>query len=266
MQVSSAVSDYAQRFGGLARLYGADALPRLRAARVCVVGIGGVGSWAVEALARSGIGAITVIDLDDVCVTNINRQIHALDGQVGRPKVEAIAERVRLINPECALVCTSEFFTQSTADRLLGEHYDFVVDCTDRLTNKCLLIAGCRDRALPVLTVGGAGGRRDSTEVRVADLAHAKNDELFRQVRRKLRRDFGFPLDRAADFGVLAVFSPEKPMYAWKNGTCSPRPEPGTRLNLDCETGFGTASFVTGAFGFAAAGEVVRRIALERVA
>ncbi|MEA3207252.1 MAG: tRNA threonylcarbamoyladenosine dehydratase [Chthoniobacter sp.] len=256
------IDDFHQRFGGVARLFGAAGLERLRAATVCVVGVGGVGSWTVEALARSGIGGITLIDLDDVCVTNVNRQLPALDGQIGRPKVDALAARVRLINPACQIDPVSEFFTTTTAARLLAPRYQFVIDATDRLTNKCALIAGCRDRGLPVITVGGAGGKRDGTAVRLADLAHSVQDEMLRQVRRKLRREYGFPRDVFADFGVPCVFSPEKPAFPWSNGTCGLEPEPGSSLALDCATGFGTASFVTGAFGFAMAGEVVRRIAL----
>ena len=258
----SHIDDFADRFGGVARLYGRTGLERLRAARVCVVGVGGVGSWVVEALARSGIGALTLIDLDDVCVTNVNRQLPALDGQIGRPKIDVLAERVRLIHPGCRVETVADFFTASNAADLLAPRYDFVIDATDKLTNKCVLIVGCRERGLRVLTVGGAGGKRDGTAVRVADLAHTEQDELLRQVRRKLRRDYGFPRDVHQEFGVPCVYSPEKPMYPWSDGTCSAEQEPGGEsLTLDCASGFGTATFVTGAFGFAAAGEVVRRIA-----
>ena len=254
--------DYARRFGGLARLYGKAALPRLRAAQVCVIGVGGVGSWTVEALARSGVGALTMIDLDDVCVTNVNRQLPALDGQIGRAKTEVLAERVRLINPACAVTSVPEFFTDASAARLLETHYDFVVDATDKLANKCAIITGCRERGIAVLTMGGAGGKRDGTAVRVADLAQTEQDELLRQVRRKLRRECGFSRDVRAEFGVPCVYSPEQPVYPWSTGECAREPEPGGSLTLDCATGFGTATFVTGAFGFAAAGEVVRRLAL----
>ena len=254
--------DFAQRFGGIARLYGTGGLERLSRAHVCIVGVGGVGSWTVEALARSGIGALTLVDLDDVCITNTNRQLPALDGQIGRPKIDVLAERVRLIHPACRVERVAEFFTNASAVRLLEPRYDFVIDATDRLTNKCLLIAGCRDRGLPVLTMGGAGGKRDGTKVRVSDLAHTQHDELLRQVRRMLRRDMAFPRGPGEDFGVPCVWSPEMPMYPWKDGTCSADPEPGGSLALDCASGFGSATFVTGTFGFAAAGEVVRHIAI----
>src|SRR5688500_2878083 len=132
---------YADRFGGVGRLFGRIGLDRLRAAHVCVVGVGGVGSWTVEGLARSGVGALTLVDLDDVCVTNVNRQLPALDGQIGRPKVAVLAERARLINPDCRVAETHEFFTKTTADRLLGKRFDFVVDAIDLMSQKALLIA-----------------------------------------------------------------------------------------------------------------------------
>jgi len=256
-------SDHIERFGGLARLLGTAALPRLAAAHVCVVGVGGVGSWVVEGLARSGIGALTLVDLDDVCITNVNRQLPALDGQIGRPKVTVLAERVRLINPACRVVTVQEFFTAGTADRLLEPAYDFIVDAVDRMAHKAQLIAGARARGLPTLTLGAAGGRRDPTQIRAGDIGEA-GDELLRQVRKRLRRDYGFTHGERrgiSRMGVPCVWSNERPVFPWADGSCSSRPEPGSTLKLDCESGFGSAVFVTGAFGLVAAGEVVRRIA-----
>ena len=253
--------DYLQRFGGIGRLYGAAALPRLQAAQVCVVGVGGVGSWVVEALARSGVGALTLIDLDDVCITNVNRQLPALDGNIGRPKVAALAERVRTINPGCRVTALGEYFTAKSAEQLLGGRFDWVVDAIDGMSNKALLIAECVRRGQPVLTVGGAGGRRDATRIRTGDLGESQGDELLRQVRKKLRRDHGFAHGEGNVYGVPCVFSNEKPLYPWADGSCATEPEPGTNLKLDCASGFGTGVFVTGAFGFVAAGEIVRRIA-----
>ena len=253
--------DYLQRFGGLGRLYGAAALPRLQAAHVCVVGVGGVGSWVVEALARSGVGALTLIDLDDVCITNVNRQLPALDGNIGRPKVAALADRVRTINPGCRVTALGEYFMAKTAEQLLGGRFDWVVDAIDGMSNKALLIAECVRRGQPVMTVGGAGGRRDATRIRTGDLGESQGDELLRQVRKKLRRDHAFAHGEGNVYGVACVFSNEKPVYPWADGTCATEPEPGTNLKLDCASGFGTGVFVTGAFGFVAAGEIVRRIA-----
>ena len=260
-------TDYLDRFGGVGRLVSRDGLKRLRAAHVCVVGVGGVGSWVVEGLARSGIGALTLIDLDDVCVTNVNRQLPALDGQIGRPKVTVLAERVRLINPECQVRVEMEFFTPATAARLLATRYDMVVDAIDRMSQKAYLIAASRERGLPVVTIGAAGGRRDATRIRAGDIGEA-GDELLRQVRKKLRRDHGFSSGAhrgITRMGVRCVWSEESPIFPWADGTCAATPEPGSNLALDCESGFGTAVFVTGVFGLVAAGEVVNTLAAERV-
>jgi tRNA threonylcarbamoyladenosine dehydratase len=262
--IATQPADYLDRFGGVARLFGRAGLERLAAAHVSVIGVGGVGSWTVEGLARSGVGALTLVDLDDVCVTNVNRQLPALDGEIGRPKVAVLAQRVRLINPACHVAMAHEFFTPSSAPRLLAGPFDFVVDAIDRMTPKALLIAGCVERGWPVLTVGAAGGRRDPTRIRTGDLGEASADELLRQVRKKLRRKHDFEPGaqrRRVHFGVRCVWSEEKPVFPWADGTCAAEPEPGGNLQLDCESGFGTAVFVTGAFGLAAAGEVVRAIA-----
>ena len=260
--------DYLDRFGGVGRLYGRAALARLCAAHVCVVGVGGVGSWAVEGLARSGVGALTLVDLDDVCVTNVNRQLPAIEGQIGRPKVVVLAERVRAINPACRVETVQEFFTKASADRLLATPFDYVIDAIDNMTNKALLIAGCRARGRRVLTVGAAGGRRDATRIRAGDLGEAENDLLLRQVRKKLRRQHGFAAGddrKKINFDVRCVWSSEPPVFPWADGTCQAEAEPGSTLALDCESGFGTAVFVTGTFGLVASGEVVRAIAAAAI-
>ena len=255
------MSDFETRFGGIARLYGKSGLERLRAAHVCVVGIGGVGTWAAEALARSGVGALTLVDLDEVCASNINRQLHALTDTVGRAKVEVMAERIRAINPDCRVTAEQQFFNAQTAEALLAPDYGFVLDAIDSVTNKVLLLARCREKKLPVVACGGAGGRRDATQIRTADLAKVTHDRLLAEVRKQLRKDFQFPVDGSA-MGVECVFSAEPPVFAQPDGSvCENRAtrEEGTRLN--CNGGLGSATFVTGAFGFAAAGIVTRRIA-----
>src|ERR1043166_4306321 len=251
---SSPMSDYDFRFGGIGRLFGTEALARLRIAHVCVVGIGGVGSWAVEALARSGVGHLTLVDLDEVCVSNVNRQLHALNSEVGRAKVEVMAERIRGINPECDVRPVMEFFTESNAESLLSTRYGYVVDAIDSLTNKCLLVARCRENQIPVITCGGAGGRRDATAVRVADLAFTTHDRLLQKLREKLRKEIGFPRGEKK-FGIDAVYSPESPVYpARDGGVCAQREAntDGKSLRLNCDSGFGMATFVTGTFGFVA--------------
>lgn len=254
-------ADASARFGGIARLYGPGTLEKLAAAHVCVVGLGGVGSWAVEALARSGVGALTLVDLDDVCVTNINRQLPALDDTIGRPKVHVLAGRVRAINPACRVDARDEFFTAATADPLFAAaRYDHVVDAIDSLSNKSLLIARCRESGIPIVTCGAAGGRRDPTQVRVDDLAFSHRDQLLRYVRKRLRARYGFSRDEKQPFGVAAVFSPERPVYVWRDGSVCHDPEGDTDTAINCESGLGTAAFVTGAFGFAAAAVVVNAL------
>jgi len=255
-----------ERFGGLGRLYGRAALERLAHAHVAIIGVGGVGSWTVEALARSGVGRLTLIDMDDVCITNTNRQLPALEGEIGRPKVEVLAERLRLINPGCTVEPVGEFFLASTADRLLapaGQPFDWVVDAVDRMVIKSLIITKARERGLGVLTVGGAGGRRDATRVRCVDLGSTTGDVLLKQVRRELRRRYGWAHGVGNDYGVPAVYSAEQQVFPQSDGTVCATPEAGENLRMDCASGYGAACFVTGAFGFAAAGEIVRRIALE---
>ncbi|MFM8468374.1 MAG: ThiF family adenylyltransferase [Limisphaerales bacterium] len=247
------------RFGGIARLVSVAGLERLRRTHVCGVGIGGVGSWTVEALARSGVGALTLVDLDEVCVTNINRQIHALDGTVGRAKVEVMAERVRLINPECRVTPVAEFFTEANAAKLLAPDFSYVVDAIDAVANKCRLLALCRERKLPVIACGAAGGRLDATAVRVADLADVTHDRLLAEVRKRLRKEHGFP-PTGESLGVAAVFSPEAPVTPAPADCANAGGEPDSP-RLNCEWGYGSATFVTGTFGFAAAGWVVKQLA-----
>jgi tRNA threonylcarbamoyladenosine dehydratase len=259
-------SRHTERFGGVGRLLGTGALGRLEASHVCVVGVGGVGSWTVEGLARSGVGALTLIDLDDVCVTNVNRQLPALDGQIGRPKVAVLADRVRLINPGCKVTAITEFFTAATAEAMLSVRYDCVVDAIDRTVNKALLIAECVKRGLSCVTVGGAGGKRDATQLRTGDLGETGGDDLLRNVRTVLRRDHGFAKGAGNRYGVRCVYSMEKPVYPWADGTCQTEPEPGGNLKMDCASGYGSAVWVTGPFGLVAAQEAIGLIANQAAA
>lgn len=252
--------NYEARFGGVRRLFGAEGQERLRRAHVCVVGIGGVGSWAAEALARTGVGALTLVDFDDVCISNVNRQLHAVTGEFGKPKVAVLAGRIRLIQPDCDVRPLQTQFLVSTANEILATHYDAVLDAIDRPRLKALLIAGCRERGIPIVTAGGAGGRRDPTQIRVEDLARASHDRLLQVTRSELRAGHGFPRGVKKKFGVRCVYSPEAQVFPAKDGSVCTRPELEMDLRLDCRSGFGTVCFVTGAFGFAAAAEIVRGI------
>jgi tRNA A37 threonylcarbamoyladenosine dehydratase len=263
---AAAPDDFEIRFGGIGRLVGTDALARLRSARVAVVGLGGVGSWAVEALARSGIGHLTLIDLDEVCLSNVNRQLPALDGTLGRFKAEVLAERVRAIHPSCQVDARIEFFTEASSERLLSGGYSAVVDAIDAVANKCRLIAACRARNLPVIVCGGAGGRLDPTRLREADLADVTHDRLLAEVRRRLRHEQGFA-PAGKRMKVPAIFSDESPVIPRKDGSvceahsAEAKAEDDEIRRLNCDWGYGSATFVTGAFGFAAAAWVIRHIA-----
>ena len=255
------MDDFETRFGGIARLYGKSGLEKLRAAHVCVVGIGGVGAWTAEALARSGVGAITLVDLDEVCVTNINRQLHALTETVGHSKVAAMAERIRTINPDCRVTAEQKFFNAQTAEELLAPKFNFVVDAIDDVTNKVLLLVRCRENHFPVVACGGAGGRRELTSVRVGDLSKACHDKLLSEVRRRLRTEHGYPAGQS-EMAVPCVYSVERAVFPQADGSvCEMRSEAEDGARLNCNGGLGSATFVTGAFGFAAAGFAVRKIA-----
>jgi len=261
------MSDFDFRFGGIARLYGAAALARFRAAPVMVVGLGGVGSWAAESLARSGVGRLSRVDLDEVCVSNVNRQLHALDSTVGRSKVEVMAERIRDLSPETRVEARVEFFTAETAMRLLGLESppgsdgrpDLVIDAIDAVANKVRLIALCRGAGIPLVVCGGAGGRRDPTAIRVSDLAQVTHDRLLGEVRKRLRREHGFSR-LSKKLRIECVHSAEAPVFPDGEGQVCATPQApadGAPLRLNCQSGYGSATHVTGAFGFAAAARVL---------
>lgn len=254
--------DYLDRFGGIGRLYGVAGLQRLHDAHVCVVGIGGVGSWAAEALARSGIGAITLIDMDDICVTNTNRQIHALDGEVGKLKVDVVAERIRRINPGCQVTAKMEFVTEKNQHELIHAGFDYVVDCIDSVKSKAALIAHCKRNKIRIVTTGAAGGQTDPTQIQVADLNKTFNDPLAKKVRSILRREYNFSRNAARSYSIPCVFSTEQLQYPQPDGSvCQMKSFEGDSTRLDCSSGFGAATMVTGTFGFVAAARVVKRIA-----
>lgn len=251
------------RFGGIDRLYGSGALARLSRCHVTVVGIGGVGSWAVEAFARSGVGKLTLIDADDLCVSNTNRQLPALEGQYGRAKIEAMAERCRAINPGIALELVPQFLTPSNMGELLEAPGELVLDACDSFRTKVEAIAYCRRRKQPVVTVGSAGGRSDVTQIRVRDLSRTAHDAMLSLIRKKLRGEFNFPKNHDRYFGVPAVYSLENVRYPQADGSvCGLRPQLGKddALKLDCGAGLGAATHVTGAFAFAAVGKAMEML------
>lgn len=254
---------WTERFGGVDRLYGRGALRTFSRAHVAVIGLGGVGSWSVEALARSGVGRLTLIDADDLCVSNTNRQLPALAGQYGRGKVDAMAERCRAINPAIAVETIPNFLTPGNLDDLLGRGYDLVLDACDSFRTKVEAIAWCRRRKLPLIVVGAAGGRRDPTLVRVRDLSRTEHDAMLALIRKKLRGEFNFPKNPQRYFGVPAIYSLENVQYPQADGSvCGLRPKLGAdaALKLDCGAGLGAATHITGAFAFAAAGKALEML------
>ena len=256
-----------RRFDRIGRLVGDHGMERLYAAHVMVVGLGGVGSFAVEALARSGIGTLTLVDFDRVCVTNTNRQLQALATSVARPKATMLAERVRAINPQATANPLPLFYSAKTCDEILGHKPDFVVDAIDNVTAKCHLLATCKSRGLRVVSSTGASGRMDPTQLRVVDLAETAIDPLADAVRRTLRQKYDFP--PKGPFGIPAVYSTEPPAtphelhYDGGEGFRCVCPGGSNDLH-SCEERrviYGTAGFVTGAFGLACASVVVRALA-----
>lgn len=256
--------DFQFRFGGIERLYGRSALTRFRDAHVAIAGLGGVGSWTAESLARSGIGALTLIDMDDVCVSNTNRQLHALAGEYGRAKTDALRDRLMAINPELRITAHFGFVTPRNVEQLIQPTLDGVVDAIDSVKAKGALIAHCRRRRIPLVCAGGAGGQMDPTRIQVADLSRTTQDPLLAKVRNHLRRDYGFSRNPKRRFGVEAVYSLEQLTYpTGDGGTCHQKPDMEGPARLDCASGFGAASPVTASFGLIAASRILARLARE---
>ena len=256
--------DYQERFDGIRRLYGDTGAMAIRASHVCVIGIGGVGSWAVEALARSGVGTITLIDHDDIAASNTNRQLHTLSNTLGQQKTAVMAERVRGINPDCVLQVFDTRIDEENQVALLGQGYDYVIDAIDQVRPKAALLYYCKRNKIPVITTGGAGGMIDPTRIRISDLSRTEHDPLAAKLRQTLRRDYGFSRNPQRRFGIDCVYSDEQPRFpASDGGVCRGKPA-ASGVKLDCASGYGSASFVTAGFGFAAVSRVVQKIVDKR--
>ncbi|MDH5516721.1 MAG: tRNA cyclic N6-threonylcarbamoyladenosine(37) synthase TcdA [Gammaproteobacteria bacterium] len=250
---------YNQRFGGIRRLYGDKGAEIIRGLHVCVVGIGGVGSWAIEALARSGVNTITLIDHDDICETNINRQLHALTETLGLSKVDVMAERIKAINPDCQVHAVDDFITETTLEKYLNLSFDYVIDAIDSIRFKAAMIYYCKRNKIPVITIGGAGGLTDPTQISVKDLSKTINDPLAAKVRSTLRREYQFAKNTKRSFGVECVFSAQQQVYPKADGSVSQQ-KPGVKgVSLDCSMGFGASTCVTSVFGFIAVSRVIEK-------
>jgi len=251
--------DYSTRFSAIKRVYGEDASQLISQMHICVVGIGGVGSWAVEALARTGVGKITLIDNDEIAASNINRQIHTLTSTVGQSKVAMMAQRVAEINPHCECEVIDDYLTMKTLADYLSKSYDYVIDAIDSIKFKSAMIHHCKRQKIRIIVTGGAGGLTDPAAIQVADLSRTFNDPLAAKVRWQLRQSYGFSKNPKRRFGVECVFSSEQPVYPKSDGTVSHQ-KPGIHgVSLDCRFGYGSVSFVTGTFGFIAAARAINK-------
>lgn len=260
-------SETERRFGGLARLFGPLACDALRHAQVAIVGIGGVGSWTAEALARHGVGALTLIDLDHVAESNINRQVHALSETLGQAKVEAMASRIRGINPECRLTLVDDFLTPDNVSEVLPESLDVVIDCTDQMSAKVAMVLQARARRQHLVVCGGAGGKTDLLALRAGDLSEATHDALLARLRNMLRKQHGFarasaeagkPRKRVPKMGVRVLWLDQPTILpqAWQS---SQKDSDAALQGLSC-AGYGSSVTVTASMGLAAAAEAVNKI------
>ncbi len=249
------------RFGGIARLYGTQALIKLQQAHILIIGIGGVGSWTAEALARSGIGNITLLDLDDICVTNTNRQIHATRKTIGKPKTRVMKERLVDINPEINVHVIEDFIDADNFDNYINDDYSLVIDAIDAVMVKTKLIHFCKRKKLPIITIGSAGGKKDPQLITQKDLNKTKNDPMLSKVRNNLRRLYGFSRDKKQSFSVAAVYSTEQMVYPDNKGeTCYSKQYMEGSVKLDCTQGFGAATMITATFGFIAASTAIKKL------
>ena len=258
--------DRARRFGGLDRLYGAGAAEALGKAHACVIGIGGVGSWVVEALARSGVGRLTLIDLDHVAESNINRQAHALEDTLGMAKVDAMSARIAGINPHCEVITVEDFVTPENAAGLLSG-FDVVIDAIDNVRAKVALAAASRERGIPLIMAGGAGGKLDPARIMVDDLARTVQDPLLSKVRARLRKEHGFTRDPKRKFGIEAVFSTE-PLRFPAVQPCDAGAGRAAPQGLAC-AGYGSSMAVTASVGLLCAARALEhllRAGVRRVA
>lgn len=252
--------DFTRRFGGVSRLYGHDGLLKLQSSHICIIGIGGVGSWAAEAIARNAVGTITLIDLDNIAESNVNRQLHALDGVFGKAKVTAMAERIRLINPFATVIEVEDFVTIENISTLLAENYDGVIDCIDDAKSKAAIANICITHNIPLVVTGAAGGRLDATLIKQADLSQVTHDKLLAKVRQLLRRDYPLSVGdsiktKPFKLGITCVYSDEQVIQPQQ--ACEAVHHPITGLNC---AGYGSSVCVTAPFGFIATGLLLKKI------
>jgi tRNA A37 threonylcarbamoyladenosine dehydratase len=262
-----------RRFDRMGRLIGDHKMKQLMDSHVMIIGLGGVGSWAAESIVRSGVGKVTLVDFDEICVTNFNRQIHALQGLVGSQKADVMAARMKQINPQAEIRSIVQFYNADHCSTIFAERPDFVIDAIDNITAKCHLLAYCFEQKIPIVTSTGSGGRMDPTQVKVADLGLTHGDPLARQIRKTLRERYGFPKEEKTAFGIPAIYSdepysaPEELKYDNGKGFRCVCPQ-GANSYFSCDSRniiLGNASFVTGTFGLFCASIVVKSLVEPKV-
>lgn len=252
--------EYLSRFSGIARLYGEAALVDLAQAHFAVVGLGGVGSWAAEALARSGVGKLTLIEMDDICVTNTNRQSHALVSTLGKSKAGIISDRLLEINPQLELNVIDDFLDRDNLRDYINQSMHVVVDAIDAAAVKAALVAYCSRIKVRLITIGSSGGKQDPTRVKAVDLGHTQNDPMLHKVRQLLFRHHKFSREPNRKFRIDAVYSDEQMVYPQPSGdVCMTKQVLQDGVRLDCAGGFGSSLMVTGSFGFIAAHKAIER-------
>jgi len=250
-----------RRFIGIQRLYGQQAYQKIINSHICIIGVGGVGSWVAESLARSGVGKLTLIDLDHIAESNINRQIHALSETLGQSKIIAMQERILAINPNCKVNLIDDHLSCENISELLNITFDYIVDCIDQFRIKASLIHYCRSNKKHLVTIGGAGGRIDPTRIQVTDLSRSQGDALLAKTRKQLRTQHEFPRNLQRRFDIPCVYSTEQLRYPTDNHEISTNKSECSNLSgLNCANGFGSLSAVTATFGMIASAHVLNKI------
>ena len=258
-------NNYLQRFGGIARLYGNNALVELSQAHIAVIGLGGVGSWAAEALARTGVGNITLVELDDICITNSNRQSHALHGDIGKSKLAQTSQRLKQINPDITVHEHHDFLSLQNIPKLINQEQHAVIDAIDSVKVKAGLASYCSALKIRLIMCGSSGGKKNPQRIKVADLGNTKCDRMLAKIRHELYRTYKFSRDTKRRFRIDVIYSDEQMLYPKPDGSvCMEKSVLENGTKLDCAGGFGSSVMVTSTFGMLAASQAIERYLMRR--
>ena len=252
--------DHKRRFGGVERLYGKQALENFKQSHIIVIGIGGVGSWVVEALARNAIGKITLIDMDVVAESNINRQLPALSSTIGRNKTDVMAERVKEINSDCEVCIIEDFLTKENIQDLIAKDANYIIDCIDNSRVKAALISWCKRQKVKMITIGGAGGKVDPSLIKVSDLSRTIHDPLLSRTRKLLRQNYNFSSNTKRRFNIPCIYSVEHVKYPTSDGEITNEKTQDEISGLSCAGGIGSSLMVTASFGFMAVAHILKKL------